>query len=155
MAKNLKYFMREQKEEIISIPGPESFKDENGKTIQFEVKKLSQEHIGKLYDMYNTKKVALDKKGNPYVQNGQVIFRVEKDSVKSWRHILCDALVYPDLKDPELMQYYGCIDFTEMPIKVFSDPKEYSYVETNVMKLLGILQNDEAEEEDDVAEAKN
>jgi len=40
MAKDLKYFMREQKEEIITVPGPESFKDENGKVIDFEVRVL-------------------------------------------------------------------------------------------------------------------
>ena len=38
-----------------------------------------------------------------------MVFKTEKDSVKATRHIIVEALVYPDLKDPELMKYY---DFT-------------------------------------------
>ncbi len=151
--KNLKYFMREQKEEIITIPGPESFVDDNEKPLQFEIKKLTQEKISKIYDMYRTKKVATDKKGKPIVENGQVVFSIDKDNVKAWRHILCEALVYPNLKDEEVMKYYDCIDFTEMPLKVFFNPKEYRYVEENVMKILGIIEDEK--EEDDIADAKN
>ena len=33
--KNLKYFMRDTKDEIVTAPGPDSFKDENGKVINF------------------------------------------------------------------------------------------------------------------------
>ena len=43
MSKNLKYFMREASdvEKVVTVPAPESFKDENGKVIQLEVKVLS------------------------------------------------------------------------------------------------------------------
>lgn len=39
MSKNLKYFMREaaEVEKVVTVPAPESFKDENGKVIQLEV----------------------------------------------------------------------------------------------------------------------
>ena len=36
--KDLKYFMREHKEEIITVPGPASIKDEDGNVINLEVK---------------------------------------------------------------------------------------------------------------------
>ena len=47
MIKNLKYFMREaaEVEKVVTVPAPESFKDENGKVIQLEVKVLSSERI--------------------------------------------------------------------------------------------------------------
>ena len=47
MSKNLKYFMREaaEVEKVVTVPAPESFKDENGKVIQLEVKVLSSERI--------------------------------------------------------------------------------------------------------------
>ena len=47
MSKNLKYFMREaaEVERVVTVPAPESFKDENGKVIQLEVKVLSSERI--------------------------------------------------------------------------------------------------------------
>lgn len=34
MTKNLSYFMREQKEEIVTAPAPESFVDENGTRLE-------------------------------------------------------------------------------------------------------------------------
>lgn len=42
MTKNLKYFMRDVKPEIVTAPGPSSFKDESGKVIDFEIKVLTQ-----------------------------------------------------------------------------------------------------------------
>ena len=40
MKKNLSYFMKKNKEpEIVSVLGPESFVDENGARIMFQIKK--------------------------------------------------------------------------------------------------------------------
>ena len=39
--KDLKYFMREHKEEIVTVPGPASIKDEKGTVINFEIKVLA------------------------------------------------------------------------------------------------------------------
>ena len=40
--KDLRYFMREEAkvEQIVTVPGPESIKDENGNVIQLEIKQL-------------------------------------------------------------------------------------------------------------------
>ena len=122
MSKNLKYFMREaaEVEKVVTVPAPESFKDENGKVIQLEVKVLSSERIRAINEGYHTHTVALDKKGNPYINGGNVVFRDERDNAKATRHILVEALQYPKLDDPELMKYYNCVDITQMPEKVFS-----------------------------------
>lgn len=109
MSKNLKYFMREaaEVERVVTVPAPESFKDENGKVIQLEVKVLSSERIRAINEAYHTHTVALDKKGNPYINGGNVVFRDERDNAKATRHILVEALQYPKLDDPELMKYYN------------------------------------------------
>lgn len=75
MSKNLKYFMREaaEVEKVVTVPAPESFKDENGKVIQLEVKVLSSERIRAINEGYHTHTVALDKKGNPYINGGNVV----------------------------------------------------------------------------------
>ena len=75
MSKNLKYFMREaaEVERVVTVPAPESFKDENGKVIQLEVKVLSSERIRAINEAYHTHTVALDKKGNPYINGGNVV----------------------------------------------------------------------------------
>lgn len=140
MAKSLKYFMREEAktEPIVTVAGPETIKDENGETIQLEVKVLSSEHIRKINDAYHTRTIATDKKGSPYINGGNVVFRDERDNAKATRHILVEALVYPDLKDKELMKFFNCVDVTEMPEKVFSRADEYSHVARVVMALLGL-----------------
>ena len=81
--KNLKYFMRDTKDEIVTAPGPESFKDENGNVIDFEIKVLSQETINKINEAYRRRSMATDKKGNPLVTMGEVVWKVEKDNARS------------------------------------------------------------------------
>lgn len=151
--KNLKYFMRDEskQEQVFQVPAPARFVDEKGEVVQMEVKKLHNDVIAKINDMYKSRIPMKDKKGNYIVQNGEVVFRSEKDSVKATRHIIAEALAYPDLKDPELMKYYDCVDITDMPLKVFPSNDEYSYVSRKVMEILGLMDasdNDEKEVED-------
>ena len=72
--KNLKYFMRPElkEEQIVEVPGP--IKDENGEPIMFQIKKLSQRHIDKIYDRHKVIRNALDKKGKPYIVDGKRSF---------------------------------------------------------------------------------
>lgn len=151
--KDLKYFMRSTDAEIVTVPGPESFKDEEGNVIQFEIKKLTQEEITKINNGYRKRSMATDKKGNPLVYNGEVIWKTEKDSARASRHMIVEALVYPNLKDPELMKYYGAVDITDMPLKVFSTADEYQHVSRIVMEALGLVAGVSDDEELD--DAKN
>ena len=151
--KNLKYFMRDTKEEIVTAPGPESFKDENGKVIDFEIKVLSQETINKINEAYRKRSMATDKKGNPLIAMGEVVWKVEKDNARASRHIIAEALQYPNLKDPELMKHYGCADMTEMPLKVFSRADEYQHVSRIVMQAHGLMET--PDDSADMDAAKN
>ena len=149
--KNLKYFMRDTKDEIVTAPGPDSFKDENGKVINFEIKVLSQETINKINEAYRRRSMATDKKGNPLVTMGEVVWKVEKDNARASRHIIAEALQYPNLKDPELMKHYNCADMTEMPLKVFSRADEYQHVSRIVMQALGLMETPDDSAEMDAA----
>lgn len=151
--KDLKYFMRSTEPEIVTAPGPESFRDEDGNVIQFEIKKLTQEEITRINDAYRKRSMATDKKGNPLVANGEVIWKTEKDGARASRHMIVEALQYPDLKDPDLMKHYGCIDITEMPLKVFSGADEYQHVSRIVMQALGLAAA--VNDDEDLADAKN
>lgn len=155
MTKNLSYFMREQKEEIVNAPAPESFKDENGNRLELEIRVLSSERIRKIQDSYRKRSIALDKSGNPYISGGEVVFQTEHDGNKALRHIMAEALVFPDLKDKELMDFYKCYDISEMPYKVFFKPEEYNYVFRTVMTALGIMSGSPDTKEDSAEEAKN
>ncbi len=147
MKKDLKYFMRNLETEIVTAPGPESFKDEDGNVIQFEIKVLTQEEINKINDAYRKRSMATDKKGNPLIAMGEVVWKTEKDSARASRHLIVEALHYPNLSDPELMKYYHCVDVTEMPLKVFPKADEYQHVSRIVMQALGLASavNDDEE----------
>lgn len=151
--KDLKYFMRSREAEIVTVPGPKSFVDDEGHVIQLEIKKLTQEEISQINKAYQERLMATDKKGNPLVYNGEVLWKTEKDNGKASRHMLVAALQYPNLQDPELMKFYGVVDVTDMPFKVFATPEEYNYVTRIVMQVLGLAGN--SEEEDDLNAAKN
>lgn len=145
--KDLKYFMRSTEAEVVTAPGPESFKDEEGNVIQFEIKVLTQEEINKINDAYRKHSMATDKKGNPLVYQGEVIWKTEKDNARASRHLVVEALQFPNLKDKELMSYYNCVDVTDMPLKVFSKADEYQHVLRIVMQALGLTSavNDDEE----------
>lgn len=154
--KNLKYFMREdsKQEKIFQVPAPPRFVDEKGEVVQMEVKKLHNDTIAKINDTYKSRTPMKDKKGNYIVQNGEVVFKTEKDRVKATRHIIVEALVYPNLKDPEIMKYYDCVDITDMPLKVFPDNDEFGHVSRKVLEILGLMDAAESNERE-VEDAKN
>lgn len=156
--RDLKYFMRPEAktEEIVTAPGPDTIKGEDGNPIELEIKVLSQTTIQKINDGYKKRSIATDKKGNPYINSGEVVFKTEKDSARAFRHTLVEALVYPDLKDPELMKFFECVDITEMPLKVFPRSDEYAHVTRVVMAALGMGTAPEADEDDKlITDAKN
>ncbi len=154
MAKrDLKYFMREREEQIISVPGPETFTDENGNVLDLEIRVLSNTEIQKINNNYRKRSIATDKKGQPYIANGEVVFKTEKDSAKAARHIIAEALVFPDLKDKGLMEFYHCSDITEMPELVFSRADEYAHVTRAVFTALGLI--DGVPDDEVIGEVKN
>ena len=156
--KSLSYFMRDlsKEKEIVEIPGVESIKDEKGNIIPFKVRLLNNKEVMDIYDKYKTKKIAYDKKGKPILSNGQVAFIVENDTNRALRRLVVEALEYPNLKSKELMEYYNCPNFDDMPYMVFPNSKEYLEVQQNVMIALGITEPDDGEEhEDDIEVAKN
>lgn len=153
MAKDLKYFMRSQQEEIIKVPGPDSFKDENGNVIELEIKILPYEEVQKIYDNYTERTLVVNKSGQPLVNNGEAIWKTKKNNLKAARHVVAEALQYPNLKDPKLMEYYKCADITEMPLKVFTRADEYDHVVRAVMRALGMM--DDVSDDVDLEEAKN
>lgn len=152
--KDLKYFMRNTEPEIVTAPGPDSFRDDEGNPILFEIKVLTQAEIQKINDNYRKRSVAVDRHGNPLVSGGEVVWKTEKNNAKSTRHMIVEALQYPDLKSKELMDHYKCVDVTDMPLHVFSRADEYSHVVNIVLSALG-LGDYSTNEKNTIEEAKN
>lgn len=156
-AKGLSYFMREtaKKQQIVEIKGLETIKDEDGNIVPFKVRLLNKKEIEDIYDQYRTRTMLYDRKGKPVVNNGQAVFDVKTDSNKALRRVVVEALVYPDLHNKELMEYFECYEFADMPIKVFPDPKEYDYVVNSVLAALGVVDEDNNDSESEIEDAKN
>ncbi len=155
--RTLAYFMREtaKKQEIVEVPGIESIKDENGQVVPFKIKMLTKKEIDDIYDKYRTRTMLCDKKGKPVFNRGQAVFDINTDSNRALRRIMVEALVYPDMHNKELMEFFDCYDFSEMPLKVFPNPKEYDKVANIVLSALGILEEENEDSESEVQEAKN
>ncbi|MCD8266690.1 MAG: hypothetical protein LUC33_05990 [Prevotellaceae bacterium] len=152
-AKNLKYFMVDNTDEVIEVPGLERFKDADGNVVPLKIKVLSQAEISKINKNYRRKSIATDRKGDYLTANGEVVWKNEWDGDKATRHIIVEALQEPDLADKEIMEYYHCVDVTEMPEAVFSRHGEYEYVVDVVFRALGLRKANS--DEDDLEAAKN
>ena len=159
MGKDLKYFMRKQNDVVAEVPAPESMRGEDGVLPMMKIRKLTMERVQQINELYHTRRIATDKKGKPYVVNGEVVHEVKRDNARAGRHLVAEALVFPNLNDEELKNFYNCVDLTEMPLKVFYNTDEYSYVSEQVMKVLGFgpeTEEDGAEGTDkEIEDAKN
>ena len=158
--KNLRYFMRPaaKEEQIVEVPGPDTLLGEDGKPIMLKVRVLHNKHIREINEKYRTRRMATDKKGNPMVANGEVIYKVDKDSGRAARHLIAEALVYPDLTDKDLQEFFNCYDKVDMVDAVFYSAEEYAHVSRVVLAALGIgpAIEDETESEDkEIDDAKN
>lgn len=154
--RTLAYFMREtaKNQDIVEVPGIDSIRDEKGNVVPFKIKMLTKKDIDEIYDKYRKRTLVRDDKGKPVFNRGQAVFDTTTDSNKALRRIIVEALVYPDLHNKELMDYFDCYEFAEMPLKVFPNPKEYDQVANIVLLTIGILDEDE-DDESEVQEAKN
>ena len=153
MKKDLKYFMRPVEPEVVTVPGPDTIRDDEGHVLSLEIRVLSQETVNRINDMYREKSMATDKRGNPLIFNGEVVWKVTKDPARASRHLIVEALQFPDLRDPDLMKHFNCVDITEMPLKVFPKAAEYQHVSRMVMKALGL--SGEIDDDEELNDAKN
>lgn len=156
---SLQYFMREElkKDEVVEVPGMETFKDENGTIIPFQIKILGVDRINDLRKIYSKNRIVIDEKGKKlYDKNGKPMFEKEVDSVMATNRLIVEALVFPNLKDKELMEFYNCHDVDQMPFKVFKKSSDYQYISEQVTEALGLTsQEDEPTDDELVNEAKN
>lgn len=153
---SLRAFMLSElkEEEVIEYPGVETFKGKDGKPIPLKIRALSRKRINEIRKSYRTKKILKDKKGNPIVNGNMAVYAEEYDAERAGAHILVEAIVYPKLNDPELMEFYGAVDAMEMPDKVFKKADDYAYVNKCVVEACGLGAGDD-EDEDEVEEIKN
>lgn len=142
---SLKAFMRSRakEEEVVKVYAPKSFTDDEGNRAILEIKRLSVNHVNAIYDRYNYPVSAKDEDGNVLIRNGRVVKDFYSDSEGQVNRMIIESLVYPDLHDKELMDFYGCVDVMDMPHAVFASKAEYEYVSNAVISLASTLAGEE------------
>lgn len=144
---SLKAFMRSKakEEEIVNVYAPDSFTDEEGNKAVLKVKRLSVKHVNEIYERYNHVVSAKDENGNVVIRNNRVVKDFYTDMEGYTNRLIVEGLVYPDLHDKELMDFYGCVDVMDMPHSVFASKSEYEYVRDIITSLACTLTGDENE----------
>lgn len=152
---SIKDFMRNRakEEEVVDVLAPETFIDSDGKRVTIKLKRLSTNHINKIFEQYNYTRSAKDEKGNLIIRNNRVVQENYSDFNSYLLRLIVDSLVFPDLHDKELMAFYGCVDVMDMPHAVFASNAEFSYVQDIILQLAGTIAGEEAD--CIVKEAKN
>ena len=135
---NLQVFMREKKEEIYEYVASKNFKDENGNPIPWKLKTITakeNEEIRK--DCYKQVLVVNGKRKMYYQQ---------LDTVKYLRILADRCVVFPDLHNVELLDYYGEMDSIELLTKHLLNPAEYDDLTSELQRINGYDLEEEAEE---------
>lgn len=157
MSVSMKFFMREElkTDEIIEVLGLSTFCDEKGNPIPLQIKVLGVDEINKIRKNYTKTKIVLDEKGKRVFDKfGKPMMTTECDNVTATNRMIVESLIVPNLKNPEMMEFYGCRDVVEMPMKVFKKAKDYAYVSEQVSNANGTA-DEEMSDDELVAEAKN
>ena len=141
MARTFDAFLKTNKIEKQNefIPVSQSFKDENGDTILWEVRQLSNEEMK--YIKKTCVKQNRDKRGN---------VSVETDSDKMMCLMAAMSTVYPDLKNAELQNSYGVMGETAL-LEAMLSAGELLVYEQEVNRINGF----DVSFDDKVEEAKN
>ena len=150
---SIQAFMRpELKEDIIvEVPGIQTFCDENGKPIPFKIRALTTADITMIRKGVRKRKVAKNEKGKPIFQNGVLQYSEEYDNNAMSNEMIAKALVFPDLHDPKLLEYYGVNSAVDLVPRLFRRLDDYSYIVDQIQEVSGI--SDDGDEIID--EAKN
>lgn len=145
-----------KKDEIVEIPGVETFKDDEGNIIPFKIRILDKNKIAEIRRAYTTRKMIVDSKKKPLLINGEVQYSKEYDGERATDHIIVDSFVDPKLDDVKLMEFYGVVDRVDMPSVIFRNMADYQHVSNAVISALGFnLEVEEADDEKDIEEIKN
>lgn len=146
-------FMRpELKEDIIvEVPGLNTFCDDNGQPIPFKIRALTTSDLETIRKGCRKRKVAKDSKGKPIFQSGVIQYSEEYDNNAITNEMIASALVFPDLHDAKLLEFYEVRTAANLVTKLFRKVDDYQYIVNKIQEISGISDD----EDDMIEEAKN
>ena len=128
-------------DEIVDFVASKRMVDEKGEPVAWKLKAIDSELDEKLRKEC-TKKVAVNGKRGQYVP--------ETDTDKYMAKLCAACVVYPNLNDAELQDFYG-VKSAEALLKKMLKPAEYTELKVRVNEVLGY----DLTMEEEVEEAKN
>ena len=150
---SIKDFMKEELkvDQIVEIPGIKTFCDKDGNPIPMKIKVITSGKLSELRNLARKRTIAKDKKGKPIFNGGQIQYSEEIDSTLLTDVMIAESLVFPDLHDKDLLNYYGEQEAVKLVHKVFAKIDDYTYISDQITEVSGLSRDaDEL-----VDEAKN
>ncbi len=158
--KDLKFFMKEElkTDEVKEVPGLKTFCDDKGNPIPIQIRALDMEKISEIRKNYTVTKLVVDERGKRiFDKSGKPIYDKDMDNLALTNRLIVEAVIFPPLKDEELMNFYDCKSVTDMPMRVFKRNEDYAYVSQQVLEVCGLSDSEGEILSDDelINEAKN
>ncbi len=134
-----KAFLKQNKEvkENIKVAASESFKDENGNVVEWEIRALKTKEA----DAIRSEVTTINQKGK----------KVDVDNGKFNRLVASKCTVFPNLNDKELQDSYGVMSADQLIVEMLDNDGEYSAYCQKILEISGYNKTDSQL----VEEAKN
>lgn len=135
---DLQAFMIEKKEEIFEYEASKRFKDNEGKPIKWKLKTITAKENEELRKECYKQVLVSNKNKKGYQQ--------QLDTVKYLGLLVDKCVVYPDLHDASLLDYYHEMDSIVLLTKHLLNPGEYDDLTAEVQKINGYELEEAADE---------
>lgn len=140
MLNNLK---EEAEREILVFPGIKTFLDENGNPIPLKFKKLTKSETRNIEKEFKTTTLATRNDGTYIISRGGKVAVVEDTDFEGLAtELIAKTMVCPNLKDKELLEFYGVYAATEL-VPILFKGEDYTYVDQCAAQAAGIIPIDE------------
>lgn len=135
---NLQAFMIERKEEVHEYVASKNFKDENGKPISWKLKTITAKE---------NEQIRQECYKQVLITNGRKkMYQNQLDTIKYLKILADRCIVYPDLHNAELLDFYGEMDSIELLTKHLLNAAEYDDLTAELQRINGYDLEEAAEE---------
>lgn len=142
---NFKNFMLpelKEQSDIIAFKGVDTFKDKDGNPIPIKFRVPNRLEVREIRKKFERRTPAIDKDGNFIIKNGAIVHNESFDFDEYTDELIVETMVYPNLNDTQLQEYYGVYAATELLHILFRN-KDYKYIDSCCAQVVGFSDLDE------------
>lgn len=138
MSSDLQVFMIEKKEEIFDYVASKRFKDDKGNSVVWKLKTITAKENEQLRKECYKQVLVTNGKKKGYQQ--------QLDTIKYLSLLADKCVVYPDLHNAELLDYYNEMDSIDLLTKHLLNAAEYDDLTAEIQRINGYDLEETAEE---------